>query len=96
MDQIAERDRDEQEVRDLVFAVARGDIQNDSGLESREFEAIARPIETRRNAPWKMKDGKTICEVVNGKAQYHLGSEDELRDAVDYPNEAAYLASRAA
>ena len=96
LDQVAEREKTEREVRDLILAVARVDIQGASGLESKEFEAIARPIETRAGAPWMMEDGKTICEVVNGRAQYHLGSPDELRDAVKYPNEAAYLASRAA
>ena len=79
-----------------LLDVARNDIQNASGLELAEFEAFAKVVESRIGAPWKMKDGKTICEVVNGKAEYHLGSEDELRDAVDYPNEAAYLAARAA
>jgi hypothetical protein len=43
-----------------------------------------------------MEDKKTICEVKNGKAEYHLGSEDELNEAVPYPNVAAYLAARAA
>jgi hypothetical protein len=95
LDQIAERNNLEIEAA-MIPAVARVDIQNDSGLESREFEAFAKPIETKAGAPWVMDDGKTICEVVNGKAEYHLGSEDELRDAVPYPNEAAFLASRAA
>jgi hypothetical protein len=95
LDQIDERNNLEIEAA-MVPAVARVDIQNDSGLPSVDFEAIAVPIEKRAGAPWKMKDGTTICEVVNGKAEYHQGSEDELRDAVDYPNEAAFLASRAA
>jgi hypothetical protein len=95
LDQIEARESVEQEVLMIVNTV-RGDLAHDSGLESREFEAIARVVESRVGAPWKMKDGKTICELVNGKAEYHLGSEDEVRDAVDYPNEAAYLASRAA
>jgi hypothetical protein len=96
IDTIAERDSTESEIRDLIVAVARVDIQDVSGMSGREFEAAARPIETRAGAAWMMEDGKTICEVVNGKAEYHLGTPDELRDAVKYPNEAAYLASRAA
>jgi hypothetical protein len=78
-------------------AVARVDVQNDSGLESREFEAFARPIETRAGAPWILEDKKTICEVKNGKAEYHPASEDELRDGKEYPGGLAeYLAARVA
>lgn len=73
------------------------DIQNDSGLEGREFEEVAKRIETRAGAAWVLEAKKTICEVgKDGKAEYHLGSPDELRDAKEYPNVAAYLADRAA
>jgi hypothetical protein len=95
IDQIAERDATELEARMIVDTV-RNDLAQDSGLDRREFEAFAKPIETRAGAAWKMEDKKTICEVVNGKPVYHLGSEDELRDAKEYPNLAAYLADRAA
>jgi hypothetical protein len=95
MDTIAERENTEIEAA-MIPAVARVDIQAASGLEGKDFESIAVPIEKRAGAPWKMKDGKTICEVVNGKAEYHLGTPDELRDAREYPNLESYLADRAA
>jgi hypothetical protein len=97
LDQVAERENTEREVRDLILAVARVDIQAASGLESKVFEAIARPIETRAGAPWILPDRKTVCEVLpNGQAAYHPASEDELRDGRQFPDLAAYLASRAA
>jgi hypothetical protein len=92
LDTVAERENTLQEV-EMIVAVSRGDIQHASNLAGPDFEAIAKPIETRAGAPWLMDDGKTICEVRNGVAEYHLGSPDELRDAVKYPNEAAYLAA---
>jgi hypothetical protein len=95
LDTIAERENTLEEVA-MIVAVARVDIQGASGLDSQNFEAVAQPIETRVGAPWLMEDGKTICEIVNGKAEYHLGSPDELRDAVKFENEAAFLASRRA
>jgi hypothetical protein len=79
-----------------IFDLALVDMKLHSEMDDRTFTEFTAPIMNRKNAAWKMKDGKTICEWVNGKATYHQGSEDELRDAVDYPNEAAYLASRAA
>jgi len=95
LDQLEERDAVERDAK-MVLDVARNDVQDASGLERADFEEFAKVVESRIGAPWKMKDGKTICEVVNGKAEYHLGSPDELRDAVEYPNAEAYRASRAA
>jgi hypothetical protein len=95
LDTVADREGVEKETM-MILNVVRGDIQNDSGLESRDFEAFAKPIESKARAPWVMEDGKTICEVVNGKPEYHQGSPDELRDAVKYPNPESFLASRAA
>lgn len=87
----------------MIPAVARGDIQAASGLEGKDFEAIAVPIETRAGAPWLLKqtrsDGSeqlTVCEMKNGKAEYHPASPDEAREGVEYPDVAAYLAARAA
>jgi hypothetical protein len=96
IDQIAERKNTLQEV-EMIVAVARGDIQHASNLAGPDFEAVARPIETRIGAPWVLEDKVTICEVKpDGTAEYHAGSPDELRDAVAYPNLAAFLAARAA
>jgi hypothetical protein len=85
LDQIAERDSMEKEVRDLIIAVARGDIQNDSGLESRDFEALARPIETRQGAPWLRKekdfDGNErviVIDVQNHRSR--VATEREILD----------------
>jgi hypothetical protein len=96
IDQIADRNSMESDVRDLIITVARGDIQDASGLERADFEEVAKRIETRAGAPWILEDEKTICEVTNGKAEYHLASEDELRDGKKYPSLEAYLADRAA
>jgi hypothetical protein len=96
LDQIAARDATESEAR-MIPAVVRNDIAADySGLERKDFEELAKIVESRIGAPWILKDKKTVCEVVNGKAEYHLASPDELRDGVEYPNEAAYLSARAA
>jgi len=80
----------------MIADLALVDLKLHSEMDDRTFTQFVAPIMNRKNAPWKMADGKTICKVVNGKAEYHLGSDEELRDAVDYPNEAEYLASRAA
>jgi hypothetical protein len=93
--EVAERRNIESEAM-MVVNTVRGDLAADSGLESREFEAEARRIETKAGALWIMKDKKTICEVKGGKAEYRLGSEDEIRDAKEYPNLESYLADRAA
>jgi hypothetical protein len=95
IDEVTERESTESEAA-MIIAVARVDIQGDSGLESARFEAFAKPIESKAGAPWVMEDGKTICEVVNGKPEYHQGTPDELRDAKPYPNPESYLADRAA
>jgi hypothetical protein len=79
----------------MIFDLALNDLKLHSEMDDRAFAEFSKPIMNRRGAPWKMNDGKTICEIgSDGKAAYHLGSEDELRDAVAYPDEAAYLAAR--
>jgi hypothetical protein len=92
-DTIADREAAVKEVVDLVINVARGDIQSDSGLQSRDFEALARPIETRQNAPWLTSDRKQVIEIDrDGKASYHPASVDEARDGKVF-NEAEFRAS---
>jgi hypothetical protein len=80
----------------MIFDLAQVDLKLHSGMDDRAFAEFVAPIMNRQNAHWVMEDGKTICEIRNGNAEYRLGSPDELRDGVKYPNEAAYLASRAA
>ncbi len=47
MDAITEREGAEQEAL-MIVNVARGDLQRDSGLESKDFEAVVKPVETRK------------------------------------------------
>ncbi|MFY9952199.1 hypothetical protein [Bradyrhizobium sp.] len=96
LDQVAERENTLEEVQ-MVIDVARGDVQHASNLPGPAFEAIAAPIEKRVNAPWILSDRKTVCTVMpDGTAEYHVGTPDELRDGVQFPDLQAYLAARAA
>jgi hypothetical protein len=79
----------------MIPAVARGDIQSDSGLEGREFEELAKKIENRQGAVWLTSDRKQVVEVGAGKATYRPASADEARDGRVFTS-AAYEADRVA
>jgi hypothetical protein len=103
LDQIAERDSIESEVRDLIVAVARVDIQDASGLSGREFEAAAKPIESKVGAPWLkryVEDGREVVRVVDFEAPGgpvgRIATEDEKRDGQFFKDFAEYQAARAA
>jgi hypothetical protein len=92
---VAERRNIESEAM-MVVNTIRGDIQTDSGLEPREFEAEAKRIETRADGPWLTNDRKQVVEIgADGKANYRLASVDEARDGRVFTQE-VYAASRAA
>jgi hypothetical protein len=96
LDQIAARESMETEAM-MVINVVRNDLATDSGLESREFEAFAKPIETRAGAPWLVNNRTQVCEVApDGTASYRPASTDEIRDGKEYGGLASYLASRVA
>jgi hypothetical protein len=99
LDQIAERDGTEIEAA-MIPAVARVDIQNDSGLESAEFEEVAKPIESKAGAPWLKKfneDGREVVRVVDLENHVaRLATEREILDGKFYPDHQSYLADRAA
>jgi hypothetical protein len=95
IDQADERDATESEVRDLIVAVARGDIQNASGLEGREFEEVAKKIESRQGAVWLTSDRKQVVEIGTAGATYRPASADEARDGRVFTSE-AYAADRVA
>jgi hypothetical protein len=103
IDQIAERDSTESEVRDLIVAVARVDIQDASGLSGREFEAVAKPIESKVGAPWLkryMENGVEVIRVVDFEAPGgpvgRIATEAEKRDGQFFKDFAEYQAARAA
>jgi hypothetical protein len=102
LDQIAARDDMEKEVA-MVVNMVRGDIQNDSGLESREFEAFAKPVESKAGAPWLKRyteNGVEVIRVVDFEAPGgpvgRIATQDEIRDGQFFKDHAEYLASRAA
>jgi hypothetical protein len=100
LDQIAERDSTEREAR-MIPTVVRNDIASDSGLSRDDFEAFAKPIETRQNAPWLKRSndaaGKEIIVVIDvGSHTAPIATADQVRDGKFYKDHAEYLADRAA
>jgi hypothetical protein len=93
LDTIAERDSTESEIRDLIVSVARVDIQDVSGMSGREFEAAAKPIETRADGPWLTVDREQVIEIgADGFAKYRPASADDVNNGRVY-NEAEFRAS---
>ena len=84
----------------MVGAVARGDIQNDSGMESRVFEEFVKPVETRQGAPWLRKyteDGREVIRVIDTEGhRARIATPDEIRDGQFFKDFAEYQAARAA
>jgi hypothetical protein len=81
---------------------ARNDIQSVVGLNNRDFNAIAGPIEMKANAPWlvKMKGQEDLVLRVRpekrGTAEFQTNAtQEEIRDGVYFEDEAAYQAARA-
>jgi hypothetical protein len=99
LDTIAEREAVEIEAA-MVPAVARVDVQNDSGLQSREFEEVAKPIESKVGAPWLKRfteEGREIIRVIDLQTnRAHTASEREILDGKFYKDLAEYQADRAA
>ena len=82
---------------EMIFDLALNDLKLHSQMDDQAFREFSTPIMNRKNAPWLLSDGKTVCEVLpNGEATYHAGTPDELRDGVQFPDLQAYLAARAA
>jgi hypothetical protein len=102
MDTIAERDSTEIEAG-MIPAVARVDIQDASGLESKDFEAIAKKIESKVGALWLkrfIEDGREVIRVVDLENREgpvaRIATPDEMRDGKFYKDHAEYQADRAA
>jgi hypothetical protein len=102
LDTIAERESTESEAA-MVPAVARVDIQDASGLESADFEAVAKPVESKAGAPWLKRyteNGVEVIRVVDFEAPGgpvgRIATEEEKRDGKYYRDHSEYLADRAA
>jgi hypothetical protein len=104
LDQIEERDAVESEAR-MILDVARVDIQDASKLASKDFEEIAKPIESKAGAHWLKKstdlDGNERIIVLDlaplpGAPTSRWATPDEIRDGKYYRDHAEYLADRAA
>jgi hypothetical protein len=100
LDAIAERESTLSDAA-MIVAVARVDIQGNSGLEIRDFEALAAPIESKVGAPWlkrfKDAEGNEIIHVVDLEAHVaRVATPDQVRDGKFYVDHAEYLADRAA
>ncbi len=88
----------------MIFNVTRGDLQLHSEMEPRVFEAFAKPIESKANAPWIKKttrfDGTEQVTVFepqpDGTVRNRPATPDEARDGVEHPSLQSYLAARAA
>jgi hypothetical protein len=100
LDTIAQRDSIEAEAL-MILNVARTDIAADSGLESREFEAIAKPVESKANAPWLRKEKDAagnertiVIDVQNHRSR--AATEREILDGKYYASHQEYLADRSA
>ena len=99
LDAIDEREAMEQEAL-MVVSVVRNDIQSDSGLESKDFEAEAKRIESKIDGPWLKRFVESGIEVIrvvdleNHAAR--IATPDEIRDGKFYKDHAEYLADRAA
>jgi hypothetical protein len=85
----------------MIANVVRGDIAADSGLEPREFEAIAKPVESKVNAHWLRKDKDWdgnekiyVIDVQNHRSR--IATPDEIRDGQFFANFEEYQAARAA
>jgi hypothetical protein len=96
LDQIAARDATESEAR-MIPTVVRNDIQSDSGLEHKDFEAEAKRIETRADELWVTSDRTQVVEVQpDGTAVYRpVASKEEAENSRVYSPQ-AYQAARAA
>jgi hypothetical protein len=87
LDTIAERESTEIEAA-MVPAVARVDIQDASKLASKDFEAIARRIESKIDGPWLKRFTENGIEVIrvvdleNHAAR--IATPDEIRDGKFY------------
>jgi hypothetical protein len=96
LDAVADCDSEDEEAL-MVYNKVRNDIVADSGLERDEFEAEAKPIESKAGALWLVNDRTQVCEVgADGKATYRPASVDEARDGKEYSDITSYLADRAA
>ena len=100
LDTIAQRDGIESEAL-IIPNVVRNDLAADSGLEPREFEAEAKAVESRQNAPWLRKEKDAagneriiVIDVQNHRS--HVASEREILDGQFFKDHAEYLAARAA
>jgi hypothetical protein len=99
LDSIAARETVESEAM-MIVNVVRGDIAADSGLELREFEEAAKPIESKQSAPWLRKyteDGKEVIRVIDLENHgARVATPREVLDGKFYKDHAEYLADRAA
>jgi hypothetical protein len=102
LDQIEERDAVEREAQ-MILDVARVDIQNYSGLESREFEAEAKAVESGIGAHWlkREKDFSGVERIYvlvpdGGGFRGEIASADQVRDGHYFKSHEEYLAARAA
>jgi hypothetical protein len=102
LESIAARETVESEAL-MVANVVRGDIAADSGLESREFEEVAKAVETGVNAHWLRKDkdanGNEVIYVLvpeGGGFRGQIADAETVRNGHFFKNHEEYLASRAA
>ena len=73
--------------------VARDELRQTIDLDPRAFDAIVKPIEEKRSAPWLIKDGEKIRVVKPGQHHYPEASADEIRDGVYYRDVEEYQAA---
>jgi hypothetical protein len=102
LDTIAARDGVEAEAL-MIPNIVRGDIAADSGLQSREFEAEVKAVESGINALWLKRDkdinGNEVTIVLVPEGQGFRGkiaSPDEVRDGHFFASYEEYSAARAA
>jgi hypothetical protein len=102
LDRIDERDAVEREVQ-MILDVARNDIAADSGLESREFEAEVKHVESGIGALWLKRDKNSAGEEViyvlipeGGGFRGKIASPEEAQNGHFFASHEEYQASRAA
>jgi hypothetical protein len=83
-----------------ALKVAKGEIQNLTGVNDFAFNKLMEPIERQYAAVWLLKNGDRtpqVCEFgADGEATYRLASPDEVLNGVFYKDAAAYHEARAA
>jgi hypothetical protein len=90
---------------DAAAQIARNMVQQETGMDDREFTRIVEPIDRRASAPWLLKTSGSSTSperimVVNltaeGHATYREATKADLIDGVYYENADAYRQAQAA